>query len=261
MQNRHKHPLCDDYAYACIVSNSFFLSFLFLPSFLLPFSFFPFFFSLSLSFFFLFFFFPLFSFLSLSSFLSFFLSLSSFLSFFLSLRSYSSSFLFFSLFFSFLSFSSLKFSSPSFSSLKISFPFSSSFLLLLLAHTPDETWYLCLTFFFALSLLQSPILHLRSFNNWVKSILIRSFLPPSATVLDLCCGKGGDLLKWKEGGIEYLVCADISSVSVEQCQERYTSRKMVNPRTGRSPFLAEFIVADCCEVMMNVAITCVCTCI
>ena len=48
---------------------------------------------------------------------------------------------------------------------------------------------------------------MRNFNNWVKSVLIRSFLLGGATVLDLCCGKGGDLLKWKEGGIDYLVCA------------------------------------------------------
>ena len=48
---------------------------------------------------------------------------------------------------------------------------------------------------------------MRSFNNWVKSVLIRSYLGPSSTVLDLCCGKGGDLNKWKEGRIKYLVCA------------------------------------------------------
>jgi len=27
------------------------------------------------------------------------------------------------------------------------------------------------------------------------------------SVLDLCSGKGGDLLKWKKGEIDYLVCA------------------------------------------------------
>jgi len=29
------------------------------------------------------------------------------------------------------------------------------------------------------------------------------------TVLDLCSGKGGDLLKWKKGGIDYLICAGL----------------------------------------------------
>ena len=27
------------------------------------------------------------------------------------------------------------------------------------------------------------------------------------TALDLCSGKGGDLLKWKKGGIKKLICA------------------------------------------------------
>ena len=117
---------------------------------------------------------------------------------------------------------------------------------------------------------QSPIFHMRNFNNWVKSILIRSHLrdlPPNATVLDLCCGKGGDLLKWKEGGIEYLVAAgtntspindsvpynmssltDISETAVEQCKDRYRCNKMLDRSTREPPYHAEFIVADCCEV-------------
>ena len=49
---------------------------------------------------------------------------------------------------------------------------------------------------------------MRNFNNWVKSILIRTYLSRGGgSVLDLCCGKGGDLLKWKEGRIRHLVCA------------------------------------------------------
>jgi len=38
------------------------------------------------------------------------------------------------------------------------------------------------------------------------------FIPSRASVrdiavLDLCCGKGGDLLKWQRGRIKKLVCA------------------------------------------------------
>jgi len=42
---------------------------------------------------------------------------------------------------------------------------------------------------------------MRNFNNWVKSVLIGRHAVRGGTVLDLGCGKGGDLLKWKKAGI------------------------------------------------------------
>lgn len=67
----------------------------------------------------------------------------------------------------------------------------------------------------------------------------------------MCCGKGGDLLKWKKANISHLICADIAQVSLEQCQQRYND--MVNKKgskdKGFAPiFSAEFITADCTKV-------------
>lgn len=97
---------------------------------------------------------------------------------------------------------------------------------------------------------QSRIFYLRNFNNWMKSILIGEFLEKlrqkkkrDITVLDLGCGKGGDLLKWKKGRINKLVCTDIADVSVKQCQQRYEDMK--NRRDNEYIFNAEFITADC----------------
>ena len=122
--------------------------------------------------------------------------------------------------------------------------------------------------------LQSPIFYMRNFNNWVKSVLIRTYIQPHITVMDLCCGKGGDLLKWKEGGIGYIVCAgrrttslslsllhnegvcvavDISESSVEACQGRYWSPRMSVRGTGEPPFGAEFHMADCCTVSLSLS--------
>lgn len=87
----------------------------------------------------------------------------------------------------------------------------------------------------------SPIIGLKSFNNWVKSVLIAKFahpalrgtqddtsrgkgpndgkftftgVPTKGKVLDMGCGKGGDLNKWQKAKVkEYIgvgACANLS---------------------------------------------------
>ncbi|XP_059158129.1 mRNA cap guanine-N7 methyltransferase-like [Physella acuta] len=97
---------------------------------------------------------------------------------------------------------------------------------------------------------RSRIFYLRNFNNWIKSVLIGDTLnklreqdyQKKLSVLDLCSGKGGDLLKWKKGRIHHLVCADIAATSVEQSEARH---KQNVQRERNQIFTAEFIVADC----------------
>ncbi|XP_030645161.1 mRNA cap guanine-N(7) methyltransferase [Chanos chanos] len=103
---------------------------------------------------------------------------------------------------------------------------------------------------------KSRILHMRNFNNWLKSILIGEILEQvrqerrDVCVLDLGCGKGGDLLKWRKGHISRLVCADIAAVSVEQCQQRYNDMKRKCHPNERI-FSAEFITADCTKELLS----------
>ncbi|OQR73168.1 mRNA cap guanine-N7 methyltransferase-like, partial [Tropilaelaps mercedesae] len=102
---------------------------------------------------------------------------------------------------------------------------------------------------------ESRIFHMRSFNNWVKSMLIKEFIKRAREnpykmhgpfqVLDIGAGKGGDLMKWQKGEINYLVCADIAETSLQQARERYTENKKRAERSGFGIFDAEFIVADC----------------
>lgn len=44
--------------------------------------------------------------------------------------------------------------------------------------------------------INSPIYHMKNFNNWIKSMLFRQFVRRGDVALDVACGKGGDLLKW-----------------------------------------------------------------
>ncbi|XP_032678279.1 mRNA cap guanine-N7 methyltransferase [Odontomachus brunneus] len=109
---------------------------------------------------------------------------------------------------------------------------------------------------------QSRIVYMRNFNNWIKSMLINEYMGKvkqtknhgaPLRVLDMCCGKGGDLLKWKKANITHLICADIAEVSLEQCQQRYndmTSRSS-NDRGFAPIYTAEFITADCTKVRLR----------
>lgn len=52
---------------------------------------------------------------------------------------------------------------------------------------------------------RSSIIHLRDFNNWTKSVLIREFVSQrNLKVLDLACGKGGDLFKWDKASVSHV---------------------------------------------------------
>ena len=52
---------------------------------------------------------------------------------------------------------------------------------------------------------ESSIFRLKSFNNWLKSVLIGRYARPRDRVLDVGVGKGGDLLKWSKARIQYFV--------------------------------------------------------
>ena len=83
----------------------------------------------------------------------------------------------------------------------------------------------------------SDTYQLRTFNNWIKSCLIMKFIVPDAVVLDLGCGKGGDLRKYFNHRIAYYLGVDIAEQSVKDAIGRYKEMKQ--------PFDAKFIAIDC----------------
>lgn len=109
----------------------------------------------------------------------------------------------------------------------------------------------------------SRIKGLRGFNNWVKSTIIHKFSPTDDSsgprdpllVLDLGCGKGGDLAKWAQAPQEVAlyVGIDPAEVSIEQARERYAQMGRGGGRGGRGghrggrpqrTFDAEFVIQD-----------------
>ncbi|CAG0898212.1 unnamed protein product [Darwinula stevensoni] len=88
---------------------------------------------------------------------------------------------------------------------------------------------------------KSRIFYMRNFNNWIKK---RKGTPSHKLhVLDIGCGKGGDLLKWQKHGISHLICTDLADASLEHCRQRYADLQRRSGNRERT-FTAEFFQAD-----------------
>lgn len=102
--------------------------------------------------------------------------------------------------------------------------------------------------------LKSHIIELRRFNNAMKELMHHMAFKLAAPingkrepfrVLDLGCGKGGDLPKYlRNEKVGLVVGVDIADVSIKQCKERYDSFK----KSAGRIFRGEFFVADLTRV-------------
>ncbi len=74
----------------------------------------------------------------------------------------------------------------------------------------------------------SRLLFLRSFNNWIKAVLINKYtysLGQDLSILDLCCGRGGDLEKYFRSKVKLYVGADLSEESLKNAVDRIIKLK------------------------------------
>ncbi|KAG7696181.1 hypothetical protein KL930_003208 [Ogataea haglerorum] len=87
---------------------------------------------------------------------------------------------------------------------------------------------------------ESKIYKLRSFNNCIKYILIYKYARPGGNVLDLGCGKGGDMAKWEAVQTRSYVGIDLSDLSIKEAVTRY--------KRSRFHFQAVFATGDAFNV-------------
>ena len=95
---------------------------------------------------------------------------------------------------------------------------------------------------------QSTVYKLKLNQNFSKTILINQFknIHSKLSVLDLCCGAGGDLSKWKHiENLNDILCIDHASVSIEKCKEKYAKIFEECLTKGKHMFKADFKVSDC----------------
>lgn len=86
---------------------------------------------------------------------------------------------------------------------------------------------------------RTSVAYIRTYNNWIKSTLIDHFTHDlNACVLDLACGKGGDLWKYKKAGVRTYVGVDIADKSIKAAQDR--QQQLQDKHCEH-----KFIVGDC----------------
>ncbi len=74
----------------------------------------------------------------------------------------------------------------------------------------------------------SRLLFLRSFNNWIKCSIINKYtyiLGRDLSVLDICCGRGGDLEKFFRAKVKMYIGADLAEESLKNAMDRITKLK------------------------------------
>ncbi|CCC71439.1 hypothetical protein NCAS_0H01290 [Naumovozyma castellii] len=93
----------------------------------------------------------------------------------------------------------------------------------------------------------SPIIKLRNFNNAIKYMLIDKYTKPGDVVVELGCGKGGDLRKYGNANISQFIGIDISNASIQEAHKRYRSMRNL-------AFQVILITGDCFGESLGVAV-------
>ncbi|KAK1351122.1 mRNA cap guanine-N7 methyltransferase [Hamiltosporidium tvaerminnensis] len=91
----------------------------------------------------------------------------------------------------------------------------------------------------------SKIINIITTNNFIKTILLNKYIKERMDVLDMGCGKGGDLQKYKYLRIKNYLGCDISEESIKEAEKRYLNIK--------DKYKAEFMLLDvyCQEINLN----------
>lgn len=85
---------------------------------------------------------------------------------------------------------------------------------------------------------------MRAFNNWVKSNMIMTYAKGRQNVLDIGCGRGGDLIKFVNAGVQEYVGIDIDNNGLYVINDSAYNRYKNLKNTHKNVPLMYFINAD-----------------
>ena len=82
---------------------------------------------------------------------------------------------------------------------------------------------------------------LKRYHNRVKLKLLQRFATHAPSLVDLCCGRGGDLNKWHECNVRYVLGIDISPREVIEAKKRFEDLR----KSRGTQMDAQFKHVDC----------------
>ncbi|KAL3148005.1 hypothetical protein ABBQ38_014300 [Trebouxia sp. C0009 RCD-2024] len=85
---------------------------------------------------------------------------------------------------------------------------------------------------------EGPSLPLKELHNDVKRQLIYRFAGGADSLLDLACGRGGDIWKWTDAQIKYIKGIDLSPSEVEEARRRFQEMKVRKRRFNQGADIA-----------------------
>lgn len=87
-------------------------------------------------------------------------------------------------------------------------------------------------------------INMRKFHNWIKQGIINIYTKDKYNMLDLACGKGGDLYKWEKSDIKRIVGIDINEKYIEEAKDRISGLKSQKDITLYQLDLSEKLIRE-----------------
>ena len=88
-----------------------------------------------------------------------------------------------------------------------------------------------------------PRTDLQRFHNAAKRALLSAFVRGAGRVLDLACGRGGDVHKWNDLGVRHVTGVDVSAASLQEARRRAAAAAAGSP-DHHAAATREFVHAD-----------------
>jgi mRNA (guanine-N7-)-methyltransferase len=78
---------------------------------------------------------------------------------------------------------------------------------------------------------RGPLYPLKKHHNTIKRDLLKRYASNAGTLLDIGCGRGGDMQKWSDNSVQYAKGLDISTSELEEARSRYAlNRHLIKTR-------------------------------